>query len=210
MKDIYLRADPKYSGRYSVPVLWDKKLETIVNNESAEIIKIFNSAFNSLLSPEKAAVDLCPSEHAQDIEELCKLLQETVNEGVYRAGVAQTQEAYETAARALFNSLDRVENMLIGKDFVVGGVLTEVEVRLYTTIVRFDPVYYGHYKCNLKNIRDGYPAIHLWLRKLYWNNASFHDTTNFDHIKASYYGAQKFVNPTGIIPIGPQPHIHAL
>ncbi|KAL1948842.1 hypothetical protein VTO73DRAFT_10648 [Trametes versicolor] len=206
VRDLYFRADPNYEGRFTVPVLWDKKTETVVNNESSEIIRIFNTAFNELLPADRAAIDLYPATLKNEIDEVNEWVYDTVNNGVYKAGFATTQTAYEAAVIPLFDSLDRLEKILTGKDYLVGDQLTEADVRLFVTIVRFDPAYVGHYKCNLRTIRDGYPAIHLWLRKLYWNNSAFSETCKFDHIKASYY-AQKNVNPTLVVPLGPIPNI---
>ncbi|KAI0628529.1 glutathione S-transferase [Trametes polyzona] len=206
IKDIYLRADPNYEGRFTVPVLWDRKTETIVNNESSEIIRILNTAFNHLLPPEKASIDIYPEVHRKEIDEINEWVYDTVNNGVYKAGFATTQQAYEAAVIPLFDSLDRLEKILTGKEYLVGDQLTEADVRLFVTIVRFDPVYVGHFKCNLRTIRYGYPAIHSWLRKLYWNNDAFSSTCRFDHIKNSYYH-QKNVNPHQIVPLGPIPDI---
>ncbi|KAI0355843.1 glutathione S-transferase [Trametes cingulata] len=206
IKDLYLRADPNFEGRFTVPVLWDKKTETIVNNESSEIIRIFNTAFNALLPEDKAALDLYPAAHRKEIDEINDWVYDTVNNGVYKAGFATAQHAYEAAVIPLFESLDRLEKLLTGKHFLVGDQLTEADVRLFVTIIRFDPVYFSHFKCNIRTIRDGYPAIHLWLRKLYWNNAAFSSTCRFDHIKTGYYW-QKNLNPHRIVPVGPVPNI---
>ncbi|TEB24566.1 glutathione S-transferase [Coprinellus micaceus] len=173
VKDLYLKADPDFGGRFTVPVLWDKKTETIVNNESSEIIRIFNSGFNSLLPADKAAVDLYPEELRGEIDSVNDWIYAGINNGVYRAGLSVSQQAYEKAVHDVFNSLDRVEKLLHGKDYLVGDRLTEADIRLFVTIVRFDPVYHGHYKCNFRTIRDGYPAIDAWLRKLYWTEDAF-------------------------------------
>ncbi|KAG9311925.1 glutathione S-transferase [Chiua virens] len=209
LKDLYLKADPNYGGRYSVPVLWDKKKHTIVNNESSEIIRMFNTAFDHLFPLEKVAVNIYPKEHHKEIDEVNEWVDDAVNKGVYKAGLAGSQEAYEKAVYSLFESLDRLEKMLTGKDYLVGDALTEADVRLFVTLIRFDPVYVGNFKCNLRTIRNGYPAIHTWLRKLYWNNDAFKSTTNFQHIKALYYSQTK-ANPMCIIPAGPIPDIEPL
>ncbi|CAL1699000.1 unnamed protein product [Somion occarium] len=208
IKDVYLRALPEYANRFSVPVLWDKKLETIVNNESSEIIRMFNSAFNDQLPENFASIDIYPEPLRAEIDEVNDWVYHTVNDGVYKSGFAGTQAAYEASVIPLFDSLDRLEKMLEGKAYLIGNQLTEADVRLFVTIIRFDPVYFGHFKCNVRNIRDGYPAIHLWLRKLYWNNPAFKDTCNFDHIKVHYYWSH--INPTRIVPVGPVPNIHPL
>ncbi|KAF8903362.1 glutathione S-transferase [Gymnopilus junonius] len=207
IKDLYLRADPNYEGRFTVPVLWDKKLQTIVNNESSEIIRIFNSAFDEFLPVEKAALDFYPKELRAEIDNLNEWIFTGINQGVYRTGFATTQQAYSKAVVEVFDALDRVEKLLTGKDYLVGDRLTEADVRLFVTAIRFDPVYFGHFKCNFRTIRDGYPTIHKWMRKLYWNNPAFKNTTDFDHIKTNYYWSQSGVNPTRIIPVGPIPNI---
>ncbi|KAH8113792.1 glutathione S-transferase [Phellopilus nigrolimitatus] len=213
VKDLYFKADPNYDGRFTVPVLWDKKHQTIVNNESSEIIRIFNSAFNGLVPPEKAAqaaVDLYPEPLRAEIDSINDWVYNDVNNGVYKSGFATTQDAYEAAVTRVFAALDRIESLLAGRDFLVGDTLTEADVRLFVTIVRFDPVYVGHFKCNLRTIRAGYPNIHLWLRKLYWTNPAFSSTTNFDHIKTHYYWSHPMINPHRIIPTGPVPNIEPL
>ncbi|KAH7923082.1 hypothetical protein BV22DRAFT_1036761 [Leucogyrophana mollusca] len=210
VKDLYFRADPNYGGRFTVPVLWDKKKHTIVNNESSEIIRMFNTAFNDLIPAEKAAIDIYPEAHRKEIDGINEWVYDTVNNGVYKSGFATSQEAYEGAVRPLFSSLDRLEKMLKGKDYLVGDILTEADIRLFVTIIRFDPVYVGHFKCNIRDIRNGYPAIHTWMRKLYWNNSAFKDTTNFEHIKVHYYWSQTKVNPTRIVAVGPEPDIKPL
>jgi len=210
VKDLYLKANPDYDGRFTVPVLWDKKLGTIVNNESSEIIRVFNTAFNDFVPKENAAIDIYPEPHRKEIDEINSWVYDDINNGVYKSGFATTQEAYGKAVKAVFESLDKVEKILEGKDYLVGGTLTEADIRLYVTIVRFDPVYVGHFKCNFRTIRGGYPNIHSWLRKLYWNNAAFHGTTNFDHIKTHYYWSHTTINPHRIVPLGPVPNIEPL
>lgn len=210
VKDLYLKADSNYGGRFTVPVLWDKKHQTIVNNESAEILRIFNTAFNHLLPAEKAAIDLYPEDLRVDIDALNEWVYPGINNGVYRAGFATSQGAYEKAVHEVFESLDKVEKILEGKEYLVGNRLTEADIRLWVTIVRFDPVYVGHFKCNFRTIRDGYPAIDLWMRKLYWNSDAFSGSTNFDHIKTHYYWSHTSINPTRVVPVGPIPAIRPL
>jgi len=210
VKDLYLKADPNYGGRFTVPVLWDKKNHAIVNNESSEIIRIFNTAFNEFIPEEKSKLDFYPPNLRAKIDEINEWIYPSINNGVYLAGVATKQEAYEKAVVELFEALDKVENIFVGKDYLVGDTLTEADVRLWVTIIRFDPVYAGHFKCNIRNIRDGYPAIHKWLQNLYWNNDSFKSSTDFDHIKTHYYWSHPFINPTRIIPVGPIPNIKPL
>lgn len=210
VKDLYLRADPDYGGRFTVPVLWDKKTQKIVNNESSEIIRMFNTAFNDFLSPEKAALDFYPEKLRSEIDELNEWIYPNINNGVYRAGFATTQEAYSKAVKELFGALDKVEKILVDKEYLVGNQLTEADIRLWVTIIRFDPVYVGHFKCNIRDIRHGYPAIHKWMQKLYWNNDAFQSSTNFQHIKTHYYWSHPSINPTRIVPVGPIPDIKSL
>jgi len=205
--DIYHKADPKYSGRFTVPVLWDKKLETIVNNESSEIIRIFNTAFNKLV-PKAAGVDFYPKKLQPEIDEVNTWVYDTINNGVYKSGFATTQEAYEANVFPLFKSLDRVEEMLSKSDYLVGNTLTEADVRLWTTIIRFDPVYVGHFKCNLKSIEKDYPNILQWARRIY-QMPKIAETVNMEHIKWHYYHSHRQINPTGIVPVGDGPDLAA-
>ncbi|KAF9476950.1 glutathione S-transferase [Pholiota conissans] len=207
VKDLYFKADPNYGGRFTVPVLWDKKNHTIVNNESSEIIRIFNTAFNEFISSDKAALHYYPEELRAQIDGVNEWIYPNINNGVYRAGFATTQEAYEKAVKDVFDALDKAEKLLEGKDYLIGDRLTEADIRLWVTIIRFDPVYVGHFKCNFRTIRDGYPAIHSWLQKLYWNNPAFKDSTDFNHIKTHYYWSHQTINPTRIVPLGPVPNI---
>jgi len=210
VKDLYLKIAPDYGGRFTVPVLWDKKTGTIVNNESSEIIRIFNSEFNDLISPEKAKLEFYPEGLRKEIDELNAWVYDDVNNGVYKSGFATTQTAYETAVKQLFTSLDRLEKILEGKDYLIGNRLTEADIRLFTTIVRFDPVYHGHFKCNFRTIRGGYPNINKWMKNLYWKNDAFKSTTEFNHIKTHYYWSHTTINPTRVVPLGPVPVIEPL
>jgi putative glutathione S-transferase len=199
LREFYLKARPDFSGRVTVPVLWDKKTSTIVNNESSEIIRMFNSAFNAVGA---ADGDFYPADLRAEIDALNARVYETVNNGVYRAGFATTQEAYEEAFRALFETLDILEARLTTQRFLFGERLTEADWRLFTTLIRFDPVYFGHFKCNLREIAD-YPALQRYLRELYrWPKVS--DTVDFFHIKHHYYASHLKINPSGIVPLGPQ------
>jgi len=199
LADIYVLADPRYSGRSSVPVLWDKRRRTIVNNESSEIIRMLNSAFDAFTD---VRVDYYPRELRAEIDRINAPIYETVNNGVYRAGFATTQAAYEEAARALFATLDQLEDRLSRQRYLVGKQITEADWRLFTTLVRFDAVYYSHFKCNVRRIID-YPNLGNYLRDLY-QVPGVADTVSLDHIKRHYYGSHLNVNPTGIVPIGPQ------
>ena len=199
LAEIYLRADPRYTGRVSVPALWDKERRTIVNNESAEIIRMLNGAFGRFTN---VRTDYYPPALREEIDRVNALVYENVNNGVYRAGFATAQEAYEEAFRALFRVLDELERRLARQRYLAGKDITEADWRLFTTLVRFDAVYYSHFKCNLRRIID-YPNLSNYLRDLY-QQGGVAATVNMDHIKRHYYGSQRHVNPTGIVPLGPQ------
>ena len=195
---IYLKANPKYSGRVTVPVLWDKQRGTIVNNESSEIIRMLNSAFNSLTGDTS---DFYPQALRSEIDDINKRIYETVNNGVYRCGFATTQEAYEEAFAQLFETLDVIEGRLSTQRYLCGKAVTEADWRLFPTLIRFDAVYVGHFKCNLRRI-DDYPNLSNYMRELYqWPGVA--DTVNVDQYKRHYYGSHKSINPTGIVPVGP-------
>ena len=199
LAEIYLRADPRYTGRVSVPGLWDRERRTIVNNESAEIIRMLNGAFGRFTN---VRTDYYPPALREEIDRVNALVYENVNNGVYRAGFATSQEAYEEAFRAVFRVLDELERRLSGQRYLVGSDITEADWRLFTTLVRFDAVYYSHFKCNLRRIID-HPNLSNYLRDLY-QQAGVAATVNMDHIKRHYYGSQRHVNPSGIVPLGPQ------
>ncbi|MCC6610355.1 MAG: glutathione S-transferase family protein [Burkholderiales bacterium] len=199
LSEIYLLTDPKYTGRVTVPVLWDKQKKTIVNNESSEIIRMLNSAFDALTP---ARTDYCPKELRPEIDEINTLVYETVNNGVYRTGFATTQEAYEEAFRNLFATLDKLEERLSRQRYLVDNRLTEADWRLFTTLIRFDAVYFGHFKCNLRRIAD-YPNLSNYLRDLY-QVPGVAGTVNLAHIKTHYYASHRKINPTGIVPLGPE------
>jgi len=197
--EVYQKADPHYSGRVTVPVLWDKKTNTIVSNESAEIIRMFNSAFDHLTG---STVDLYPQDLRADIDELNALIYDTVNNGVYKAGFATAQDAYAESVIKLFETLDMLEERLGKGRYLLGDRLTEADWRLFTTLVRFDAVYVGHFKCNIRRIAD-YKNISAYLRDLY-QTPGVKETVNFHHIKNHYYRSHKTINPTGIVPVGPE------
>ncbi len=197
--EVYLKADPGYSGRVTVPVLWDRKTQTIVSNESADIIRMFNSAFDGLTGSD---LDFHPADLAEEIERTNALVYDRINNGVYKAGFATTQQAYEEAFTALFDTLDELEKRLSRQRYLAGGRLTEADWRLFTTLVRFDPVYVGHFKCNRRRIAD-YPNLSNYLRELY-QVPGIAGTVNFSHIKRHYYESHKTINPTGIVPLGPE------
>ncbi|MBJ3815344.1 glutathione S-transferase family protein [Shimwellia pseudoproteus] len=196
---LYLKADPHYSGRVTVPVLWDKKNQTIVSNESSEIIRMFNTAFDDLGAKPG---HYYPTELHSQIDELNSWIYDTINNGVYKAGFATSQDAYDDAVRQVFSSLDRVEKILAKQRYLTGDQLTEADIRLWTTLVRFDPVYVTHFKCDWQRISD-YPNLYGFLRELY-QMPGIADTVNFDHIRNHYFRSHKTINPTGIISIGPR------
>jgi glutathionyl-hydroquinone reductase len=199
LAEIYLIADPHYTGRVSVPVLWDKQRRTIVNNESSEIIRMLNAAFDAFTD---VRTDYYPAALRSEIDALNDLIYPSINNGVYRAGFATSQEAYEEAAKAIFETLDKIEERLSRQRYLAGGQITEADWRLFTTLVRFDSVYYSHFKCNLRRIAD-YPNLWNYTRELY-QIPGVAETVSIDQIKRHYYGSQRQVNPTGIVPIGPQ------
>ena len=198
--EVYLEAEPTYTGRVTVPVLWDKQQGTIVNNESAEIIRILNTGFSAFADN---AVDVTPQEHLAEIDRINAVVYDAVNNGVYKCGFATTQAAYEKPFAALFETLDILEERLSGQRYLVPSKApTEADWRLFTTLIRFDAVYYGHFKCNQRRIAD-YPAIDAYMRELYqWPGIA--KTVNFEHIKGHYYTSHKTINPTGIVPRGPK------
>jgi len=198
LHEIYSRARPDFTGKVTVPVLWDKQRETIVNNESSEIIRMFNTAFNGLTGNDD---DYYPAALRPRIDEINQRVYDTVNNGVYRAGFATTQEAYEEAVTALFASLDWIEGLLGDNACLAGDRLTEADWRLFTTLARFDAVYVGHFKCNIRRIAD-YPNIAHYLRGLA-AVPGVRETIHLDHIKTHYYWSHHRINPTRIIPVGP-------
>lgn len=200
--ELYLKADASYEGRVTVPVLWDKWQNTIVNNESADIIRILNTAFNDLTGN---TLDLYPEQLRPQIDEVNAWVYDTINNGVYRAGFATSQSAYEEAYRHLFKSLERVESILANQEFIAGDRITEADWRLFTTLIRFDPVYHGHFKCNQRKVSE-FKYISAYMKRLYLDY-DIEATVNFDHIKRHYYGSHKTINPSGIVPLGPEPII---
>ncbi|KAI9652302.1 MAG: S-glutathionyl-(chloro)hydroquinone reductase [Alyxoria varia] len=209
LRHVYFDSEPDYEGRFTVPTLYDKKLKTIVSNESSEIIRMFYHAFDGMLEDKYKRVELFPKDLQPKIEETNEWTYTDINNGVYKSGFATAQEPYEKAVVTLFKSLDRAEADLrkSGGPYYFGDRLTEADIRLYTTIIRFDVVYYYHFRCNFHLIRDGYPAMHKWLRHLYWDIPAFHDTTEFTHIKNHYTKSHRQINPQSITPLGPDPPI---
>jgi putative glutathione S-transferase len=198
LSEAYHATDPAFDGRVTVPVLWDRRESIIVNNESSEIVRMLNATFDAWGD---ASLDLYPQELRPEIDAVNELVYEKVNNGVYRSGFATTQQAYERAFDALFASLDELEQRLDRQRFLVGDRLTEADVRLFTTLVRFDPVYHGHFKCNLRRLVD-YPNLWAYTRDIYQHDG-IAETVDMDHIKRHYYCTHRTINPTGIVPKGP-------
>jgi putative glutathione S-transferase len=198
MHQVYTAAKPDYSGRVTVPVLWDKAKGTIVSNESAEIIRMMNTAFDGIGAKPG---DYYPEDLRSEIDQLNARIYDSINNGVYKAGFATTQQAYEEAVRPLFEALDALDERLSSRRYLCGDRLTEADIRLFTTLVRFDPVYVGHFKCNLRRIAD-YPHLSGYLRDLYQTDG-IAETVNMAHIKGHYYESHRNINPTGIVPVGP-------
>jgi len=198
LHEIYTRADHEYSGKATVPVLWDQHTQTIVNNESAEIIRMLGSAFDAVGA---RPGDFYPKALRPQIDEINQRVYDTVNNGVYKAGFATTQAAYEDAVAPMFETLEWLEHKLAASRYLCGDVLTEADIRLFTTLVRFDVVYHGHFKCNIKRIVD-YPYLWAYTRDIFQLPAVA-NTVNFRHIKRHYYMSHRRINPSGIVPAGP-------
>ncbi|MDH3325700.1 MAG: glutathione S-transferase family protein [Gammaproteobacteria bacterium] len=199
LQEIYDKAAGKYDGVVTVPILWDKKKQIIVNNESSEIIRMLNSAFNHLTGDEN---DYYPQNLKNEIDEINAFVYDNINNGVYKTGFAKTQAAYEKAFDDLFYALDEIERRLANQRYLVGDTFTEADLRLFPTLIRFDSVYVGHFKCNLKRI-DDYPNLSNYLREMY-QMSGIGDTVNMDHIKTHYYWSHTSINPTRIVPKGPE------
>ena len=200
LHELYTRAALDYTGRVTVPTLWDTQKQTIASNESAEIIRMFNSAFNDL-DGVRSELDFYPEGLREEIDAVNARVYDTVNNGVYKAGFATAQDKYEEAYGALFESLDWLEQRLTGQRYLVGGQLTEADWRLFTTLIRFDAVYFSHFKCNRQRIQD-FPALSAYLRDLY-QEPGVADTVDIGQIKRHYYVSQRTINPTQIVPVGP-------
>ncbi|RMY42207.1 hypothetical protein D0866_00083 [Hortaea werneckii] len=209
MHEIYFRADKDYKGRYSVPVLWDKKLNTIVNNESHELLRDLQTAFNHLLPNDVANLTLYPEELQNDIDRIAEWMQADLNTGVYKAGFAPNQEVYDQKVPGPFACLNKLEAIAHsnGGPYLLGKKMTEIDVRAYATLIRFDPVYVQHFKCNLGIIRYNYPVLNNWLKHMYWDHEAFKSTTDFRQIKENYTKSHYDVNPKAITPLGPYPDI---
>ncbi|SDI63813.1 glutathione S-transferase family protein [Dolosicoccus paucivorans] len=198
LHQVYTAADPNYSGRVTVPVLWDKKQKTIVNNESSEIIRMLNSAFDDVGAKEG---DYYPKERAGEIDEINEFIYDAINNGVYKAGFATKQEVYAQEVVTLFKALDQLDAHLENREYLVGNRFTEADIRLWTTLIRFDPVYVGHFKCNIRQLVD-YPNLWRYTRQIY-HIPGIKETVFMDHIKHHYYRSHPTINPNGIVPVGP-------
>jgi len=204
LREIYFKAEPNYSGRFTVPVLWDKVNHTIVSNESSEILRMTNSEFNHLSTHPK--LDLYPEAQRAQIDQLNEWVYDCINNGVYKAGFATAQGPYELNCHKVFDGLDRVEAILGSTTYLMGSHLTEADVRLFTTLVRFDPVYHGHFKCNLRQISTSYPKILNWLRRIFQTDGVA-PTVNMEHIKKHYYMSHIQINPTRVVPLSNGPDL---
>ena len=208
LHELYTRADPAYTGRATVPLLWDTVHDTAVNNESADLLRMLNEAFNDQLPADRAAIDLYPFELHAEIDALNEWMYPRVNNGVYRCGFATTQEAYDEAVESLFDALDSLEDRLLNHGpYLHGETLTESDLRLFVTLIRFDVAYHGLFKTNLRQIRD-YPALAAHTGRLY-EHPDIGPTVHFDHIKHGYYSI-KAINPRGIVPRGPATILHGI
>ncbi|XP_067676741.1 glutathionyl-hydroquinone reductase YqjG-like [Haliotis asinina] len=208
LREIYLKVDPEYQGRFTVPVLWDKQTKTVVNNESSEIIRMFNTEFNAFCeTPEQRELNFYPAELQAAIDGVNEWVYPQINNGVYRCGFARSQEAYDSAITELFQGLDRAEEILSKQRYLTGSRVTEADIRLFTTLVRFDNVYHTHFKCNRRQIVD-YPNLWGYTQDLY-QLPGVAATVNMEHIMKHYYKSHTSINPFGIVPVGPQPDFTA-
>ncbi len=204
LRDVYTAADDSFTGRVTVPVLWDKERETIVNNESAEIMRMLDTAFHDLGNRD---VNLYPDGYRDEVDRVIDEIYGPMNNGVYRAGFARSQDAHEQAITELFDALDHWDDVLADQRYLAGDVLTEADIAMFTTLVRFDEVYHTHFKCNVARITD-YETLWAYLRELY-QLPGVAETVNMDHIKQHYYVTHDDVNPTGLVPVGPDPDFEA-
>ncbi|CAI6341091.1 unnamed protein product [Periconia digitata] len=214
LSEVYFRDDKEYKGKYSVPLLWDKKSNKIVNNESAEVLRWLPTAFDSLLpKPNGSDIDFYPQELKKTIDEWTPFIQSNINLGVYRAGFATTQSAYDSAVAVLFAALNKLEAFVHanGGPYILGKTLTELDVRVFTTIVRFDVIYVQHFKTNLGTIRHDYPVLANWLKGVFWSDEwkGFRETCDFKHIKENYTKSHSDINPLAITPMGPFPDVES-
>lgn len=197
VKELYFQSDPDYTGRYTVPILYDKQTKKIVNNESSEIIRMFNAEFNELAK--NPTLDLYPENLRNDIDELNDFIYNGLNNGVYKAGFAMNQESHELNSRLVYETLMKLEDVLANGPFVFGDTFTETDIRLFTSLIRHDPVYFGHFKCNLVAVKD-LPNLTKWL-KIVYEKDGIDETVHMEHIKKHYYMSHRHINPTAIVPL---------
>jgi len=197
--EIYQLANPNYTGRVTVPVLWDSKNKVIINNESSEIIRMLNKEFNHVTGNN---LDFYPKALREQIDEINGFIYGSINNGVYKVGFSTSQAVYEEEVKKLFDALDKIEELLTNKEYLVANQLTEADIRLFTTLIRFDPVYVGHFKCNIRRIAD-YPNLSNYVKKIYYIEG-VKETIYMEHIKRHYYESHTTINPTGIVPLGPE------
>ena len=212
LHEVYFKSDNEYEGKYSVPVLWDKKKNQVVNNETEDIIRMLNTAFDDYLPKDdpRRELNFYPPALKEKIDEINSWMMPGLNTGVYKAGFASTQEHYEKNARIVFETLDRLEKMLADHQhlyLLATPNPTEVDTKLYTTLVRFDVIYQQHFKLMTRSIRHGYPLLNRWLKNFYWNLEGVKETTNFKHIKENYSKSHLDINPKSITPLGPEPEV---
>ncbi|KAI0261241.1 glutathione S-transferase Gst3 [Gloeopeniophorella convolvens] len=211
VRDLYTRSHPHWKGGFAVPLLWDRKTERIVNNNANDIVRMFNSSFNDILPPDKARIDMYPAELRDDIDYMTHWIKEKITNAILKTGFAKSSMRYCENVIPLFESFDELERVLRDREYVMGSRLTEVDIKLYVDVIRFDTAYCQYFKCNMRTIRRGYPSIHLWLRKLYWRNPAFQSSTDFDHIKNGFFTTfDTCGGATRVVPIGPVPHIEPL
>lgn len=197
VKELYLQSDSNYTGRFTVPILYDKKTRRIVNNESSEIIRMFNSEFNEFST--NPTLDLYPERLRKEIDEMNDLIYHGLNNGVYKAGFARNQESHELNSRLVFDTLMKLDGILAKGPFVLGETFTETDIRLFTSVIRHDPVYFGHFKCNLVAVKD-LPNLIKWMEMVYRKDG-IDETVNMEHIKKHYYMSHRHINPSGIVPL---------
>ena len=212
LHEVYFKSDADYKGKYSVPVLWDKKTDQIVNNESEDIMRMLNHAFDDYFpkDDERRNLDTYPSEMRERINDVNSWMMPNLNNGVYKAGFANTQEDYEKNCKIVFETLDRLEKMATesSTSYILSTPhLTEIDIKLYTTVVRFDTIYQQHFKLMVRSIRYGYPHLNRWLKNMYWNVPGVKATTDFKHIKENYSKSHADINPKAITPLGPDPDV---
>lgn len=198
VKELYFQSEPGYTGRYTVPILYDKQTKKIVNNESSEIIRMFNTEFNDFAK--NPTLDLYPEDRRKEIDELNDFIYNGLNNGVYKAGFAMTQEAHDLNSKLVYDTLVKLEKIASANGpFILGEIFTETDIRLFTSLIRHDPVYYGHFKCNLIALRD-LPNLSKWLKMIYEKDGIY-ETVNMEHIKNHYYMSHRHINPSAIVPL---------